>query len=71
MHVHAQARRLRKVYPAPFGVVFREEMALQPYILFVSSARLGIIGPEGFLVSDLVEILSPFRVPYDRVTKFE
>jgi Uma2 family endonuclease len=73
MHVYAQARRLGKVYPAPFDVVFGEKTALQPDLLFVSSARLGIVGPEYVLgAPDLVvEILSPYRVPYDRVTKFE
>ena len=73
MHVHAKARGLGKVYAAPFDVVFGEKTALQPDLLFVSSARLGIIGPEYVLgAPDLVvEILSPYRVPYDRVTKFE
>ena len=53
--------------------MFGEKTALQPDLLFVSSARRGIIGPEYVLgAPDLVvEILSPYRVPYDRVTKFE
>ena len=46
-------------------------MALQPYILFVSSARQGIIGPEDFLVPDLVVEILPLPVPHDWVTKFE
>lgn len=73
MHVHATSRGLGKVYPAPLDVVFGEKTALQPDLLFVSSARLGIVGPEYVLgAPDLVvEILSPYRVPYDRVTKFE
>jgi Uma2 family endonuclease len=73
IHVHAKAHGLGKVYAAPFDVVFGEKTALQPDILFVSSARRGIIGPEYVLgAPDLVvEILSPYRVPYDRVTKFE
>ena len=73
MHVHAKARGLGRVYVAPFDVVFGEKTALQPDLLFVSSARRGIIGPEYVLgPPDLVvEILSPYRVPYDRVTKFE
>ena len=73
MHVHAEAGGFGKVYSAPLDVVFGEKTALQPDLLFVSSARLGIIGPEYVLgAPDLVvEILSPYRIPYDRVTKFE
>jgi Uma2 family endonuclease len=46
---------------------------LQPDLLFVSSARLGIIGPEYIIgAPDLVvEILSPHRTAYDRVTKLD
>jgi Uma2 family endonuclease len=73
MQAHAKARGLGRVYVAPFDVVFGEKTALQPDLLFVSSPRRGIIGPEYVLgAPDLVvEILSPYRVPYDRVTKFE
>jgi len=72
MHIHAKEHKLGKVYVAPFDVVFAEGIAFQPDILFVSTARRGIIGPEYVLgAPDLVvEILSPYRAPYDRVTKF-
>src|SRR5207248_4938009 len=64
--------RLGEVFIAPLDVVFSEKTTLQPDILFVSTARRGIIGPEYVLgAPDLVvEILSPYRAPYDRVTKF-
>jgi Uma2 family endonuclease len=70
---HATPRSLGRVYVAPFDVVFGEKTALQPDLLFVSSKRLGIIGPEYVLgAPDLVvEILSPYRRSYDLVTKLE
>jgi len=70
---HTKARNLGRVYIAPFDVVFGEKTALQPDLLFVSAGRLGIIGPEYVLgAPDLVvEILSPYRQSYDRVTKLE
>ena len=71
--VHVEKNRLGRVYYAPFDVVFSEKTALQPDLLFVSKARLGIIGPEYIIgAPDLVvEILSPSRPAYDRVTKLE
>ncbi len=73
MGSHAERKKLGKVYFAPFDVVFGEKTAVQPDLLFVSSARLAIIGPEYILgAPDLVvEILSPSRASYDRVTKLE
>jgi Uma2 family endonuclease len=73
MGSHAQRKKLGKVYFAPFDVVFGEKTAVQPDLLFVSSARLGIIGPEYVLGAPdlIVEILSPSRASYDRVTKLE
>jgi Uma2 family endonuclease len=69
----AKTRNLGRVYVAPFDVVFGEKTALQPDLLFVSAGRLGIIGPEYVLgAPDLVvEVLSPYRQSYDRVTKLE
>jgi len=73
IHNHVHARKLGRAYIAPFDVVFGEKTALQPDLLFVSAKRLGIIGPEYVLgAPDLVvEILSPYRQSYDRVTKLE
>jgi Uma2 family endonuclease len=70
---HVDARNLGRVYIAPFEVVFGEKTALQPDLLFVSTGRLGIVGPEYVLgAPDLVvEVLSPYRQSYDRVTKLE
>ena len=73
IHHHVKAKGLGRVYVAPFDVVFGEKTALQPDLLFVSASRVGIIGPEYVLgPPDLVvEVLSPYRQSYDRVTKLE
>ena len=73
IHNHVKAKGLGRVYIAPFDVVFGEKTALQPDLLFVSAKRTGIIGPEYVLgAPDLVvEVLSPYRQSYDRVTKLE
>jgi Uma2 family endonuclease len=70
---HVKTKNRGRVYIGPFDVVFGEKTALQPDLLFVSTARLGIIGPEYVLgAPDLVvEVLSPYRQSYDRVTKME
>jgi Uma2 family endonuclease len=70
---HVKTKNRGRVYIAPFDVVFGEKTALQPDLLFVSAGRLGIIGPEYVLgAPDLVvEVLSPYRQSYDRVTKLE
>jgi len=72
MATHVEENKLGRVYFAPFDVVLSEKHAVQPDIIFVSAARMGIIGPE-YIVGPpdlLVEILSPQRVAFDRVTKF-
>lgn len=73
MAAHVAKKKLGRVYFAPFDVVFSEKTALQPDLIFVSSARMGIIGPEYIIgAPDLVvEVLSPNRPSYDRVTKLE
>jgi Uma2 family endonuclease len=70
---HVKTKNRGRVYIAPFDVVFGEKTALQPDLLFVSAGRLGIIGPEYVLgAPDLVvEVLSPYRQSYDRVTKLD
>src|SRR5215813_10022355 len=46
MGSYVERKTLGRVYFAPFDVVFSEKTALQPDLLFVSSDRMGIIGPE-------------------------
>jgi Uma2 family endonuclease len=73
LYLHTGSHKLGRVFYAPLDVVFGETTVLQPDILFVSSARLNIIGPEYIVgAPDLVvEILSPQRAIYDQVSKFE
>lgn len=70
---HVGAHKLGEVFVAPLDVVFSDKTAFQPDLFFVSSRRRSIIGPEYIVgAPDLVvEILSPYRTAFDRVTKFE
>ncbi len=67
--IHAHG--LGKIVPAPLGVVLSPHTGVQPDLVYVSSARLGIIterGIEGAL--DLVvEVLSPSTEVRDRGIK--
>ncbi len=59
--LHAEARGLGKVLPAPCDVVLSDENVVQPDILFVTKERLGIVGEAniGGAPDLVVEILSP------------
>ncbi len=73
LYLYVEAKGLGRVYYAPLDVALSDRTTLQPDIVFVSSSRLGIIGPE-YLIGPpdlVVEILSPFRAKYDRITKSE
>jgi Uma2 family endonuclease len=62
---------LGQVLVAPLDVRLSEDTAVQPDLIFVSNARLGII-QENFIAGapDLVvEILSPSTAAHDRATK--
>jgi Uma2 family endonuclease len=58
---HATEKKLGEVFVAPYDVSLSDETIVQPDILFVSNARLGIIGEANISAPpDLViEILSP------------
>lgn len=60
-----------RVYDAPYDVVLSQHNVVQPDLLFISSARLGIIGKANVQgPPDLViEILSESTEEWDRVTK--
>ncbi len=63
-----RARRLGRMWIAPFDVIFSETDIAQPDILFVSNERSGIITAANIQgAPDLVvEITSPSTVQYDR-----
>jgi Uma2 family endonuclease len=73
MYLHIESQKLGQVFYAPLDVELGETTVLQPDIVFISSARLSIVGPERIAgPPDLVvEILSLDREIYDQVTKFE
>ena len=60
------------VFHAPFDVVFDEENALVPDLIFISNGRQDIIDPDGpvYGAPDLIiEIISPGTARYDRRDK--
>ena len=61
MTVHTRLNKLGRVIPAPMDVIFTQHDTIQPDILFLSNARLHLIGDKKIDgAPDLVvEILSP------------
>ncbi len=71
---YAKSKGLGRLWFAPTGVRLpNQPVPVQPDILFVSTARLGIVGEEYIEgAPDLVvELLSPSNWLYDRKEKFE
>ncbi len=68
---HVTARSLGVVLHAPVDVIFEDETVLQPDILFVRKANVGVIKHEGLRgAPDLViEIISAATAHKDRVEK--
>ncbi|MBI4567167.1 MAG: Uma2 family endonuclease [Planctomycetes bacterium] len=58
---HVKAKKLGKVYSAPFDVVLSDHDTVQPDLLFVSNARKSIITPDNVKGAPdwIAEILSP------------
>jgi len=68
---YVQARKLGEVFSAPFDVRLSVDIAVQPDLVFVCSARSEII-LDSYIAGapDLVvEILSPFTAAHDRATR--
>ncbi len=63
--------KLGRVFVAPFDVILDAENTVQPDLIFLSNARLGILEKRGvFGVPDLlVELISPSSVRRDRYDK--
>lgn len=73
LDTHVRKNRLGKVFFAPLDVVLDEQNTVQPDLLFVSTANLGIIQRRAvFGTPDLlVELISPASVRRDRHAKRE
>ena len=70
---YVKTNQLGHVLFAPFGVVLDDFGDAQPDLMFVSTAKQGIIQEEGiFGIPDLlVEIISPSSIKTDRGKKFK
>src|SRR5947199_7540330 len=68
---HVKRHNLGKVFVAPFDVVFDPENTVQPDLIFVSTANLGIIKPRAIFGTPdlLIELVSPSSVRRDRYDK--
>jgi len=70
---HVKGRKLGKVFVSPVDVVLDSENTVQPDLVFVSSANLGIIQQRAIFGTPdlLVELVSPSSVRRDRYDKKE
>ncbi|MGO8677234.1 MAG: Uma2 family endonuclease [Limisphaerales bacterium] len=70
---HVEAHKLGEVFFAPVDVVLDESNIVQPDIIFVSTASIGILDRRGVMgAPDLaVEIISPTSLRRDRYDKRE
>jgi len=66
-----QRQKMGKVFLAPFDVVLDAENTVQPDLIFVATANLGIIQPRAIFGTPnlLVELVSPSSVRRDRYDK--
>jgi Uma2 family endonuclease len=70
---HVKQHKLGKVFAAPFDVVLDAENTVQPDLIFVATANLGVIQPRGIFGTPdlLIELISPSSVRRDRYDKKE
>ncbi len=73
LQTHVKNRKLGKVFLSPVDVVLDPENTVQPDLVFVSSANLGIIQHRGIFGTPdlLIELISPSSVRRDRYDKKE
>ena len=71
LHAHVSARGLGEVWYAPVDVILSDISIVQPDIIYVESAGLGVTSQRGLEGPPTlaVEILSPSTTLIDRVTK--
>ena len=67
------ARRLGRMWVAPFDVIFSDTDVAQPDIVFVSNERAGIVTEANIQGAPdlLVEVISPSTARYDRGYKMQ
>ena len=70
---HVRTHRLGKVYYAPIDVVLNEENTVQPDLVLIANANLGIVQRRAIFGTPdlLVELVSPSSVRRDRYDKKE
>lgn len=70
---HVKRQKLGKVFVAPIDVVLDEENTVQPDIVFIAAANVGIIQRRAIFGTPdlLVELVSPSSVRRDRYDKRE
>ena len=70
---HVEAHKLGEVFYAPIDVVLDRENVVQPDLVFVSAANVGLLERRGIMgAPDLVEeVISPGSVRRDRYDKRE
>lgn len=68
---HAKSQKLGKVFVAPFDVVLDPKNTVQPDLIFVATANLGIIQQRAIFGTPdlLIELISPSSVRRDRYDK--
>ncbi len=73
LRTHVQKRELGKVFVAPVDVVLDVENTVQPDLVFIAKANLGIIKQRAIFGTPdlLIELISPSSVRRDRYDKKE
>jgi Uma2 family endonuclease len=68
---HVRKRNLGKTFYAPLDVVLDNENTVQPDLVFIAAANLGIIQPRAIFGTPdlLIELISPSSVRRDRYEK--
>jgi Uma2 family endonuclease len=71
LRLYLDKKKLGRVFIPPFDVVFDSENTVQPDLIFVASANLGIIEQRAIFGAPdlLVELLSPSSISRDRRDK--
>ena len=71
LRAHVREREIGLVLDSPLDVILSEETTVQPDIVYLDHARLGLMRKRGIVGSPtlLVEVISPTRPSFDRREK--